>query len=448
VIHRSPREHPLDDDSGAGLDVSRQIGEVEVVAIGSVAGSASVAAGAILAVPALYLLVLSVAAFGYRSRRGYADRTPPRSRLVVLVPAHDEAELIGRCVWSLLDQTYPRTLYDVVVIADNCSDDTAAIARAAGAQVRERTQPDLRGKGRALRFGIDFVLASEPVPDAVVVVDADSRVDRDFLTTLVRPFESGADAVQGESLLDDDGTPRAALRAAAFLLVNRVRPAGRAVLGLPATLAGNGMLFSYATLAAHPWGAFTSTEDLEYSLQLSIAGARIAFAGGAVTYSPTAPDGAAADVQQLRWEGGKLHLAGTWVPRLVLLACRQRKLSLLDAALGLAVPPLGLLTAGAAAGTAASSALVATDVVGPPALVPWLVALTAIPVHVLVGLRAAGAQRSAYRALLWAPVLVARKMLTLRRLVTFHPESWVRTTRASERLAEPRSVSSRRRRES
>src|SRR5262249_30280311 len=151
-----------------------------------------------------------------------AESADPRTRVVVLVPAHDEELGIERCIHSLLGQSYPHELYDIVVVADNCTDDTAGAARRAGVDVLVRTAPTERGKGHALRWGIERVLSRTPAPDAVVIVDADSDAESDFLMVLVRVFERGAEAVQGESLLSPEGSPQAALRAAAFLLVNRV----------------------------------------------------------------------------------------------------------------------------------------------------------------------------------------------------------------------------------
>jgi hypothetical protein len=379
---------------------------------------------------ALYQVVLAVAAFFYRGFSPGRDGRPAHeTRVAVLVPAHDEEALIARCVRSLREQSYPSELYDVVVIADNCTDDTVAIAGSAGANVLVRTDPTARGKGHALRWAIDQVLAQEPAFDAIAVVDADSVAAPDFLEALVDPLERGAQAAQGESLLSDDGTQAAALRAAAFLLVNRVRPAGRAVLGFPTTLAGNGMLFGRALLHAYPWDAFSSAEDVEYTIRLRLAGIGPAFAGGAILHSPTAPTAEAATTQQLRWEGGKAHVARTQIPRLVGAALRLRKPALLEAAYELAVPPLGLLAAAAGLGTAAAAILVATGVAPLWALAPWLAALVAIPVYVLVGLRAACAPRSAYRSLASAPMLVLRKAVGAHRLFTFRADTWVRTQR-------------------
>jgi cellulose synthase/poly-beta-1,6-N-acetylglucosamine synthase-like glycosyltransferase len=382
-------------------------------------------AGAVVALVALYQLALTVAAFFYR--REEADRTP-RSRLVVLVPAHDEEALIRRSVRSLTEQTYPRELYDVVVVADNCTDDTAAVAASAGATVLVRTEPEARGKGYALSWALERVLA-DGSPDAVVVVDADSVAVPEFLARLAAAYERGSPAVQGESLLEEEGSRAASLRAAAFLLVNRTRPAGRAVLGLACHLAGNGMLFARELLRAQPWDAFTSAEDVEYWIKLRRAGVAPAFAGGAILYSPTAPTSEAAAAQQLRWEGGKLHVARAQIPELLVAALRSRRPSLLDAAVELAVPPLGLLAAAALAGTIVAGVLFGADVVPFWSAVPWFVALAAIPLYVVLGLRAAHAPASAYRALAAAPALVATKLTRMHRLFTFRADSWVRTER-------------------
>jgi hypothetical protein len=388
---------------------------------------AFVLAGAVVAAFAVYLAVLAVAALRHRAA-GVGDETPT-TRVVILVPAHDEEALVARCVRSLLAQTYP--LAQVVVVADNCTDGTAAEAAAAGAHVLVREDADARGKGHALRFGIAAVMREWPETDAIAVVDADSIADPQWLARMVRPFERGAVAVQGESLLIDDGTPRTTLRVAAFLLINRTRPSGRAVFGLPCSLCGNGMLLSRRLLEERPWQAFSSTEDLEYAISLRRAGIGPVFARGAILRSDAAPDARAAAQQQLRWEGGKVHLARRFVPQLARDAVRERRPGLLDLAFELALPPLGLLAGAALSGAAITGVLAALGVLSAWALAPWLLALAALPVFVLVGLRAAQAPASAYRALARAPMFIARKALTARRLLRFRADSWVRTARSS-----------------
>jgi cellulose synthase/poly-beta-1,6-N-acetylglucosamine synthase-like glycosyltransferase len=387
------------------------------------------ASGCVVASIALYLALLAIAARFHRESEITAE---PLATLAVLIPAHDEAGLIGHCVESLIDQSYPRDRYSVVVIADNCSDDTAGIARGAGADlVLVRDAPDARGKGAALRWALDRLLTADGPPDAIAVVDADSYVAPDFLEQLALPLHAGAQAIQGNYLLEPNRSRGAALRATAFLLVNGVRPAGRAALGMSTFLVGNGMLFAGELLRRHPWNAFTSTEDLEYSLELQTAGVRIEFAAQAVVRSETAPNPRAAAVQQLRWEGGKTYLLRSRVPRLLRDAARLRRPGLIVTAFDLATPPLGLVAGAAIAGSVVAAGL-AVSSGSAFVFVPWLVADAAIVSYVVVGLYAVRAPRWAYRALLGAPVLLLTKPLTLARVLRFRSDSWVRTERASD----------------
>jgi 1,2-diacylglycerol 3-beta-glucosyltransferase len=389
-------------------------------------------AGFLAMVPAFYLLSLAVAAVALRPRR--MQRADP-SRLAVLIPAHNEAELIARCVRSLLEQSYPRFSYRVVVVADNCSDRTAEEARAAGADVMVRDEPAARGKGQALRWAMDRIMAEPTPPDALVVVDADSVVDPDFLWELEAERAAGAEVVQADyRVIDEDGSPRSQLIGLAFLLFHRVRFGGRKVFGLPANLAGNGMLFSRGVLERQPWSAFTGAEDLEYSIHLRLAGVRPVFATGAQIYGPVPTGQAAAESQRLRWEGGRFLMVRRWLLRLVVEAWKRRDLALLDAAVDLAVPPLGLLLAAILFGLALALALAATGLVATAAVFSWVVALAAFVGFVTVGLRAAGAPSSAYVTLArLAPSYLLRKVFIYAKILRGEGlKSWVRTPRPSE----------------
>ncbi|MGZ4665313.1 MAG: glycosyltransferase family 2 protein, partial [Frankiaceae bacterium] len=379
-----------------------------------------------------YLVTLAVAALD--NRAGTLRKEPPHARLAVLVPAHNEADLIGRCVSSLDRQTYPRELYRVVVVADNCSDDTAQIAASLGAEVLIRTDPQAAGKGRALRWAMDAILASDAPIDAFVVVDADSVVDAALLDGLAARFAGGADAVQGEYLaLAEDATPRAQLRSAAFLLFHRVRFSGRARLRLPCNLVGNGMLFSAQLMKAHPWNAFSGAEDLEFTVELRLHGVRPVFAGDARVWAPIASRGRAAHTQRLRWEGGGLHVRRSRLPAVLNEIVLHRRRRLTDLAVDLATPPLGVLATLAVTGTALGAALWALDLIGWWAVTPWVLTLAAVPAHVLIGLVAARAPASTYRALLHAPALVASEVATrLRLLAGTHADRWERTPRPSD----------------
>src|SRR5438270_1518931 len=205
--------------------------------------------------------------------------------------------------------------------------------------------------------------------------------------------------VRGESvvhadytvLTDELSSRRTRLVAAGFLLFHRARFSGRARLGMSVSLVGNGMLFSRATLEAHPWSAFTGVEDLEYSIDLRLAGVRIGFAPAAHVSGPGAATRAGEFRQRLRWEGGRFHVVRTRLWSIVRAAGARRDPQLLDAALDLATPPLGLLSMATGAGILVVAGTAALGLAPIWALIPWLVALTAIPAFVLIGLRAARA---------------------------------------------------------
>lgn len=395
-------------------------------------GVALTAVGIAAAAAGLYLAVLAIAAQFWRDVPIVG--TAVRRRLTVVVPAHNEADVIGKCLGSLHAQSYDSSLYDVVVIADNCSDRTAEVAAAAGAKVLVRDDPQLQGKGHALRWALPHLLRADPATEAVAIVDADSIVDGSFVAALAGRLDGGANVVQAEYLLAPDGHSMTGhLRVAAFLLFHRVRFAGRAALRLPCSLVGNGMLLSRDVLDAHPWRACTSAEDLEYSTELRLVGYRPVFAAEARLHAPPAHNRRASRTQRLRWEGGRMHVARIQLPRLLAAVCLERRWSLTDAALDLVVPPLGVLACGVACGTAVS---VFAVTIGPDAawsLAPWLFSVVAIVTYVFVGLHAARAPVAVYRSLLLAPALVAREMVTRLALIgRSRANEWERTERRHE----------------
>jgi cellulose synthase/poly-beta-1,6-N-acetylglucosamine synthase-like glycosyltransferase len=422
------------------------------VTAGFIVTVAAAVTGIVAAVFALYLLILAVASALYRpptlpcprgKSRDPDDIGSPASggeksgipRLIVLVPAHNEAELIDRCVASLRAQAYPSDRCRIAVIADNCTDETAGLARAAGAEVMIRDVPAIRGKGHALRWAMDRVLTAAQPPDAVVVVDADSIVDPDFLRELAGAFRAGHEVVQANDLLlVDSRVGRAALDAAALQLRNGVRLSGRAALGLPAILCGNGMLLSCGVLRRYPWSAFTATEDGEYSLSLRAAGVRVGFAPRARIYAQPTSNEAGATTQGMRWDAGRFYLMRRWLPRTVAAIVVDRRWDLTGEVIDLAMPPFLMLLLATFTGFTASLVLTITHTILPIALIPWALAVVVLPAYVVIGLRAARAPASFYASLLLlGPLFVARKLRIYRRLLRgYQMTQWVRTARPAE----------------
>jgi exopolysaccharide biosynthesis WecB/TagA/CpsF family protein len=350
-----------------------------------------------------YLLMLAVAGFlDRRSSSAPASVTPDSAapQLAIVVPARDAEALIGRCVASLRAQSYPRDRFRVVVVADNCSDKTAAVARTAAAEVLERSNEEATGRGHALRWAMSQLLAEASPPDAIVVVNADSIAHRDLLTHLGAALAAGADAAQAEyAILDGRASTRSRLAAAGFVLSHRVRQRGRASLGMPAFLDGSGMVLSRGLLTEMPWNAFSSVEDLEFSVNLRLAGFRPRYVPAAQVSGPVPGGYPGLRGQRRRPDDGRWHVVRSRLAPLLRPALRGDR-RLVDAAIDLAVPPLGLLSLATVTGGAITAVAVVLHRAAAWSLSPWLLALAAIIAFVLLGLVSAGALATASPALL------------------------------------------------
>ena len=351
-------------------------------------------------------------------------------RLAVVIPAHDEEGQIEAAVRSVQAVDYPTKQPRIIVIADNCSDRTAQVAAEAGAEVWERTDLVNRGKGHALAWAFDRIVAAEDAdaeePDAICVVDADCEVSPNLLRAFAARLGTGADAVQASYLVSDPSlSTAAALRWAGFALFNVVRPLGREQLGLSSGLLGTGMAISRRLLTASPWRSFSFAEDREQHMRWVLGGARVAFAHEATVRSPAANDGAGRHAQEARWESGRLRLAARLSPALLRRAISEHELRAFDAALEPVLPPQSLLLATnaiAVGATAATRSRLARRVAR--------ASLAGQIIYVLGSLAAVRAPLSVWRALLSVPVFVLRRLGVLAgALGSARPSEWERTTR-------------------
>src|SRR5258708_30446270 len=194
------------------------------------------------------LMILAGAATRSRAPRGPGCLPGERTRFAILVPAHDEEELLPALLRSVADLDYPPERREVVVVADNCSDRTAQIARAAGATVMERDDPARLGKGHALEWAF-AQLSSRADLDSVVVVDADCEVSANLLAVADQRLRAGARALQVDYVVSNvHESSSSAPRFAAFSLMNSVRPLRRNALRFSFGLLGTGMVFSMELL--------------------------------------------------------------------------------------------------------------------------------------------------------------------------------------------------------
>lgn len=297
-----------------------------------------------LALPAGALLLFTLAAWWAPSASpstGHAVASAaPRARLAVLVPAHDESHNMLPTLACVQAQLRPGDR--LCVVADNCSDDTAELARAAGAQVTERHDTLRRGKGYALAHGVDCLRADPP--EVLMVVDADCLLSANALDVAARSVMQHAAPVQLLNLMEAE--PGASLRHRilefAMLVKNKVRPLGMARLGGACHLMGTGMALPWALVAQAPLSTGHVAEDMKLGVDLALQGHATRFITAARVTSRFPQSSAAAHAQKSRWEHGHLATLTEQMPRLLAAGIRQRSSALLVLGLDLMIPPLAL----------------------------------------------------------------------------------------------------------
>ena len=381
----------------------------------------------VLALPAtavsLYLLILTLLSHA----PPVALRSSRRLRFDVIVPTHNEAAVIEGVVASLRKLDWPADGFRVLVIADNCTDSTAVLARAAGAEVLERHDTERRGKGYALAFAFQASQA-HGWAYAVVVVDADTEVSPNLLEAFASRIENGAAVIQAHyRVLNSQASWRTRLMAIAMASFHRVRSRARERLRLSCGIRGNGWCITHRLLRQAPYRAFSLTEDIEYGIDLGLAGYRVRYADEANVAAMMVSGEQAARTQRQRWEGGRLQLIRSRTPALLRAARGPDGGVCLDLALDLLVLPLSY----AAINVAVLIVLASVALLWEPSMEIWLwLALgcgASLLLYVLRGWQLSGVGMRGLVDLLRAPFFVLWKVLLMLR--AHKSAEWVRTKR-------------------
>ncbi len=371
---------------------------------------------------ALYLALLAVAA-----RRVAAPLPDTTLTITVVVPAHDEADGIASTVRSLLAMDYPRERFRVLVVADNCSDATASVARTAGAIVAERHDVDNRGKGHALAHAYALVLR-ERWADAVVVVDADTIVSANLLGAVGARLVAGADCAQAEyGVRNVDDSWRTRLMALAFTLHHTLRSLGRERLKLSCGLHGNGMAFRTSLLARVPHRSTALVEDIEYGLTLGVSGVRAVYIPEATVRAEMPVDEAASRTQRDRWERGRRVLVRSWTWPLLRAVAGVGGAVALDLVADLLVPPLVTFVAMQLLGTVVAVTLWWMGQIGIVLPALWMLSLGLLVVYIARGCSLSPAGWRVVRDLAWVPVYAVWKLSL--RFRGGYDATWIRTAR-------------------
>lgn len=383
----------------------------------------------------------------YRAGRKSSWKAIKNHRFAFLIPAHNEEKLLPVLLESIKQVNYPTACYDVHVIADNCTDQTADIALNYGSLVYRRFNKDLIGKGHALKWGLEQIQKAGLEYDAFIVIDADSEISANFLEVMNQQLESGGKVIQAYyAVKNPTQSWNISLRYAAFCVLHFLRPQGRMILGGSAGLKGNGMVFTPDIFSRFPWPA-SITEDIEYHMMLLLNGYTVKFAPDAIVWSEMPAQFNQSQTQLDRWEYGRVEMAKKFIPALFKNAVAslksgnfQQTYIFFDAIMEHIIPPFTLMVVASAIFFLIDLAmLIATYQV--PSLITllhlaWINCVFGIFlvggqfIYLISGLQLAHAPRVVYQRLLFAPIFIFLKVGQLLRMLGGNkPQKWVKTVR-------------------
>lgn len=249
------------------------------------------------------------------------------NKFAVLVAAHNEEKVISGILKSLDELNYPKNMYSVFVIADNCTDKTAEIAKSFGVRVIERCDANKKGKGYALEYAFDYIFKIDEEFEYVSVFDADNIVDKDFLYHINNKINTGARAVQG--YLDSKNPYDSWLTFSYSLwywLSNRLSQLSRDNIGFGARLGGTGLAIDLELIKKFGWGATCLAEDTEFTLKLAMEDISVAWEHNAVVYDEKPLGLETSWNQRMRWAQGINDAFGKYIKPLLKKSVKEKNL--------------------------------------------------------------------------------------------------------------------------
>ena len=278
-------------------------------------------------------------------RRAEEKILKPEKSFAVIVAAHNEEQVIGPLVDNLKMLNYPNSLYDVFVIADNCTDNTATIAQKNGALVFERTNHEQKGKGFAMEWMFSKLFKLEKKYDAVSIFDADNLVHPNFLLEMNSKLCKGDKVIQGYlDAKNPQDTWVSGTFAIAFWVTNHIWHLAKSNIGLSSVLGGTGMCISTDILEEFGWGATCLTEDMEFTMKVLAKGVRTTWAHDAIVYDEKPLTFMQSWRQRKRWAQGHFDIAQRYIPKMIKEGIKQKDIRIIDAVIHLLQPHFLLIS--------------------------------------------------------------------------------------------------------
>ena len=263
-----------------------------------------------------YQTVISLCALVKLKDKPYI--TNKNHKFMAIIPAHNEEMVIGNLIESLKNQTYDKNLYDIYVIADNCTDNTAGVAKKAGAIVYERFDSKNKTKGHALQWFLKQKIAENADYDAVFIFDADNIVDKNFIVNMNKKLCQGEEVVQGyRDIKNPTDNWITAGYALFYWTMHRMYHLARYNIGLSTLLNGTGFMVKFDILKPNGWETETLTEDIEFSLKNIIAGRKVGWATDAIVYDEQPTSFKQSWSQRSRWTVGHMQCIKRYTGELI-----------------------------------------------------------------------------------------------------------------------------------
>ena len=271
----------------------------------------------------LYQLVVSICSLVKLKDKPILEEK--ENRFMAIIPAHNEAAVVANLVESLKNQDYPKDKYDIYVIADNCTDNTAEIAKNAGAIVYERFDEEKKTKGFALQWFLAQKIEENAPYDAFCVFDADNVADKNFLKAMNKKLCQGENVVQGyRDIKNPTDNWITAGYAIFYWMMNRFYHLARYNLGLSPLLNGTGFMVRFDIIKPTGWDTNTLTEDIEFSLKNIIEGRKLGWATDAIVYDEQPTSFKQSWSQRERWTVGHIQCMKEYTG-LLALAVKEKK---------------------------------------------------------------------------------------------------------------------------
>lgn len=283
------------------------------------------------------------ALFGFLRFKPYPD-TEKKHRFLAVIAARNEEAVLPFLLESLRNQRYPSEFIEVLMVADNCTDRTADIARGYGVHVLERSDTTRIGKGYALKFAFASFRERLPDYDAVCIIDADNLIHPGFFEEMNKVYAQGFRVAQGyRRMKNAEDTWVSGAHALFFWLQNRFFNRARSNIGMSATINGTGYMVSSDIIYKNGWDTHTLTEDIEFTIKTVLSGSKVAWVPDAIIYDEQPLRFKQSWIQRKRWSIGCLQCLSRYAPSLLKKLFTSPNIQYLDTLSFLITMPLAVI---------------------------------------------------------------------------------------------------------